>query len=221
MSGLLRLASDIERPVAAAWQELRGVATSVLGDTTREVRVAGWPLSMVAPRPSFIGPVVTIGAGSLAQWKALELARPGDVLVIACGGRRDRAEFGAVFAGIAQARGIAGIVTDGLLRDRDEIAALSMPVMAAGAHPSSPFDPATGSVGGVIELAGLTIRPGDLLAGDGDGIAVVPAACLAKVCARLPAQHGKEASLLHAMREGLLPSALVEGLARIPVQTLD
>lgn len=173
---------------------------------------------MVAPRPAFIGPAIPISAGSLAQWKALELVQPGDVLVIACGGRRDRAEFGAVFAAIAQARGVAAIITDGLLRDRDEIAELALPVMAAGAHPAFPFDPAPGRVNLTIALSGVSIRSGDLVAGDGDGIAAIPPESLGTLAERLPVQKQKEAALQKAMATGILPDALVTGLARIAVQ---
>lgn len=218
MTGLLNLGPTLPRPDTALWRALRDVPTSVLADATREVGVAGHPLSMVAPRPAFIGPAIPISAGSLAQWKALEHVQPGDVLVIACGDRRDRAEFGAVFAAIAQARGVAAIITDGLLRDREEIAELALPVMAAGAHPTSPFDPAPGSVNLPITLSGLSIRSGDLVAGDGDGIAVIPPESLGKLAERLPAQKQKEAALQKAMATGILPDALVTGLARIAVQ---
>lgn len=218
MTELLYLGSRLTRPDPALWQALRHVPTSVLADTTREVGVAGHPLGMVTPRPAFIGPAVTVAAGSLAQWKALEDVQAGDVLVIACGGRRDCAEFGAVFAAIAQARGVAAIITDGLLRDLEEIAALVLPVLAAEAHPASPFDPTPGSINLPITLSGLTVRPGDLIAGDGDGIAVVPLESLRKVAERLPAQKQKEAALQKAMATGILPDALMAGLARISVQ---
>lgn len=218
MTGLLNLGPTLPRPETALWRALRDVPTSVLADATREVGVAGHPLSMVAPRPAFIGPAIPISAGSLAQWKALEHVQPGDVLVIACGDRRDRAEFGAVFAAIAQARGVAAIITDGLLRDREEIAELSVPVLAAGSHPASPFDPAPGSVNLPVTLCSLTIRPGDIVAGDADGIAVIPCESLGKLTERLPAQKQKEAALQKAMANGILPDALVAGLARMPVQ---
>lgn len=218
MSGLLHLGPVPVRPDPGLWQDLRDVPSSVLADVTRDVRAAGHPLAMVAPRPGFIGPAVTVAAGSLAQWKALDSMQPGDVLVIACDGRRYCAEFGAVFAAIAQARGAAAIITDGLLRDRAEIAALNIPVLAAGSHPASPFDPSPGRVNLPVTLLGLTVRPGDLVAGDGDGIAIIPVESLGKLADRLPAQKAKEAALQKAIDDGQMPEALVAGLARIPVQ---
>lgn len=113
--------------VTQAPLDLAVVPTALIADCDRAPMAIGAPMACMSKRSRFAGEVLTIRAGSLAQWKALELAQPGQVLVISCDGRRDRAEFGAVFVQVALDKGIAAIVTDGLLRDRDEIASLELP----------------------------------------------------------------------------------------------
>ncbi len=170
-------------------------------------------------KSSFVGTAVTIGSGSMAQWKSLDTSTSGQVLVIAAGGRRDSAEFGAIFAELARRRGVAAIVTDGLLRDSEEIGRLELAVFACGTHPSSPRDDTQGRIGMTETLQGLTIETGDLIVGDSDGVAVIPAAATAAVLSVVPKQSQRKARLVEALAApgGSLPGRIVEALAAIPI----
>lgn len=197
---------------------LQGVPTAVLADTDRVVMALGTPVAPMGKLSCFVGEALTIQAGSLAQWKALELAQAGHVLIIACQGRRDRAEFGAIYAQIAVRTGIAAIVTDGLIRDRDEIAGLGLPVFACGTHPASPADPTPGRIGLPLELHGATIACGDVIAGDDDGLVVIPRAALSLVRDKLAAQRAREEELrqsLSSSRESNLPERIRAALAKM------
>lgn len=158
--------------------------TALLADAHRSVAAIGEPLRNHGGGVRFVGEALTIHPGSLAQWKALDIARAGQVLVIAAGGRRDRSEFGAVFATLAARKGLA-IVTDGLLRDRDEIAALDIAVFACGSHPFSPADPEQGRIGFPEKIAGVEVATGDVIVGDADGLAIIPRAQVPAVLDRL------------------------------------
>jgi 2-keto-4-pentenoate hydratase/2-oxohepta-3-ene-1,7-dioic acid hydratase in catechol pathway/regulator of RNase E activity RraA len=116
------------------------------------------------------------GGGLNAQKRAVEQLRPGEILVIEARGDLTAGTFGDVLALRAQARGAAGIVTDGAIRDGQALHAMDLPVYYAGTHPAVlgrrhvPWE-----VNTTIACAGVTVAPGDILVGDGDGVIVVPA----------------------------------------------
>lgn len=209
-------------PVAldySAFDAFTATSSALLADAHRDVACLGSPIGPLGGKVDFIGTAVTIGAGSMAQWKALEIATPGQVLVIATGGRRDRAEFGAIFVELAMRKGVAAVVTDGLLRDSIEIGQLGIPVFACGSHPSSPRDDSQGRIGMTETLQGTAIANGDILLGDKDGIAVVPRAALAAVLERLLEQRKHEAALAESLsgHDALLPARISQAIAAIPL----
>lgn len=220
MPSIARLAHD-DRRDPAALERLRDAPSALLADAHRDVHALGEPLRHFGGKAAFVGDALTVQAGSLAQWKALDLAHAGQVLVIASGGRRDRAEFGAVFVKLALAKGLSAIVTDGLLRDREEIGLLDIAVMACGSHPSSPVDPQRGRVGFPIEVCGAPIAEGDLIAGDADGLAIIARASVPSVLERLERQQQHEEALA-APTAGTwsLPCRIREALAAVPLVNL-
>jgi regulator of RNase E activity RraA len=119
----------------------------------------------------------TLRGGAMnAQKRAVEQVRPGEVLVIEARGDPTAGTVGDILALRAQVRGAAGIVTDGAIRDSQALHAMDMPLYFGATHPAVlgrrhvPWE-----VNGVIACAGVTVRPGDIIAGDGDGVIVIPA----------------------------------------------
>jgi 4-hydroxy-4-methyl-2-oxoglutarate aldolase len=219
----LAITGDFFRPPASQWESLRNISSSVLVDADRNVRAIGSPLRAFAASPVFLGPALVVRAGSLAHWKALDLAQPGDVLMIATGQRRDLSEFGAIFVTLAKKKGLAAVVTDGLLRNADDIAAIGLPVFACGTHPSSPVDPAQGTIGHRINFAGIDVAQGDLVAGDRDGLAILPSALLPQIVESGRVQAKRDADLMQyaAEGDGTLPPKLLARLARVAITDLQ
>jgi len=116
------------------------------------------------------------GGGLNAQKRAVEQVRAGEVLVIEARGDPTAGTVGDILALRAQVRGAAGIVTDGAIRDSQALHAMDLPVYYGATHPAVlgrrhvPWE-----VNGVIACAGVTVTPGDIIAGDGDGVIVIPA----------------------------------------------
>ena len=104
---------------------------------------------------------------------ATRTASSGDVLVVDGGGNVERALWGAILSLAARQRGIAGIVLDAAARDRDEITDMGWPVFARGVTPDTPYSKVHGSTGQPITCGGLTVKPGDMVYADGDGIVVI------------------------------------------------
>ena len=119
---------------------------------------------------------------------ATALVGPGEVMVIDAGGHEDVAVWGGVATRAAMARGIAGVVIDGAVRDVAEIRELGFPCFARAVVPGGPHKGFGGTIDGAIACAGCPVSPGDIVLGDDDGIAVVP---LALQAALLPVCRDK------------------------------
>lgn len=105
---------------------------------------------------------------------AMDLAKPGDVIVIDAGGFTDRAIFGELMATYCKQRGIAGIVCDGAVRDKDALSRMeNFPVYAKAVTPNGPYKNGPGEIGTSVVIGGKVICPGDIIVGDADGILAV------------------------------------------------
>jgi regulator of RNase E activity RraA len=105
---------------------------------------------------------------------ALYSCKPGYVLVVAGKNYRDKSYLGDLIASAADAIGLAGIVVDGLVRDKTGLDALDMPVFSKGFMQRGPGKKGPGGIGVPVFCAGVLVNPGDLIVGDCDGVTVVP-----------------------------------------------
>lgn len=98
----------------------------------------------------------------------------GYVLVADGKGHTENAYLGELMAGAAKAIGLEGIVIDGLVRDKEMLSEIGLPIFAKGFIPNGPFKDGPGGINIPISCAGVTVCPGDLIVGDDDGVVVVP-----------------------------------------------
>lgn len=98
----------------------------------------------------------------------------GYVLVADGKGHTENAYLGELMAGAAKAIGLEGIIIDGLVRDREMLDEIGLPIFAKGFIPNGPFKDGPGAINIPISCAGVTVCPGDLIVGDDDGVVVVP-----------------------------------------------
>ncbi|AKO92919.1 RraA family protein [Priestia filamentosa] len=108
--------------------------------------------------------------------RAIREARPGDILVVDAKGDTYRAIAGDFIVGMAKTLGIKGIVVDGVIRDLEGIKRLDFPVFCKGTTVAASGKAGNGELNVPISCGGVTISPGDLIIGDGDGVVVVPQA---------------------------------------------
>jgi 4-hydroxy-4-methyl-2-oxoglutarate aldolase len=171
-----------EPPELAA---LAGVPTGYLTDAMRRLGLVGWAAGIgpVSGRRQVAGRAVTLRYGpATARGPAVpspyqviyELARPGDVLVVAGQGTRSWL-LGGNQATAAMMQGLAGIVVDGCVRDLAELATLDLAVFAAGAS-TRPYSPDLDlvAVDVPVRIGGMTVHPGDVIVGDEDGLLSFP-----------------------------------------------
>jgi 4-hydroxy-4-methyl-2-oxoglutarate aldolase len=124
----------------------------------------------------FIGTAVTVKSvpdDNLAAWVALDVVQKGDVVVIGTGDWTGSAVVGDLIVGFFKNIGVSAIVTDGAVRDVAGLSDIGVPIYARALTPNSPQKNGPGIVGGNISIGGVSVRSGDIVVGDRDGIAVL------------------------------------------------
>jgi regulator of RNase E activity RraA len=159
---------------------------------------------------------------NLILYQALDIAQAGDVLVIAADESTTTSVFGDHVCAIAKARGIAAMVTDGLVRDAAGIREVGLPVFARGINPNGPFKDGPGEVNFPIAIGGLPVNPGDLLVGDEDGVVVVRREDIPVVVKNLETVGKKEKQMSEDIAAGRHISTLIrEALATKGIELIE
>ena len=143
------------------------------------------------------------GGGYNAQKRAFDAVDEGEVIVIEARGETGSGTLGDILALRARARGAAGIVTDGGVRDYDTVASIDLPVYSRGAHPAVlgrrhvPWD-----IDVTIACGGTTVQPGDIIVGDADGVIVIPPSLVEEVVDAALAQEEEDAWVAEQVAAG-------------------
>lgn len=152
-----------------------GLPTSIISDNLS--RMSGTVgLSPYHRRGSLLGVALTVRVRSgdnLLIHKALQLGRPGDVLVVDGEGSTDRALMGEIMKRVAQMRGFVGLVIDGAIRDSAAFKSDDFPCYARAVCHRGPYKDGPGEVNVPVSVGGMLVSPGDIVIGDDDGVVVV------------------------------------------------
>ena len=170
-----RIYEDFQRPAQAIVERFRGIPVSNLDDCLNRVAAVD---ASVRPygKKEVLGTAFTVlvpEGDNLMVHKALEMAKPGDVLVVAAGGMLNRSIVGELMVGYCKLRGLAGVLIDGSIRDADALATMDFPVYARGVSPNGPYKSGPGEINTPVVFAGQMVYPGDIVVGDGDGVLFV------------------------------------------------
>ncbi|SDX75246.1 RraA famliy [Modestobacter sp. DSM 44400] len=196
--------------------------TSILSDSMERVGgISGVHWVPGGRWPRVAGPALTVRTrpgDNLVVHRALDLAEPGNVLVVDGGGSVDRALLGEIMARYAAARGLAGLVVDGAVRDAEGLAAGPLPVFARGVNHLGPYKDGPGELYGPVQVGGTVVRSGDVVVGDADGVVVLPQERAAEVVATGWARLREEEAVFAQIAAGTLErSWVLQSLTEIPV----
>lgn len=173
-----RLHLDFPRVELATVNRARNIPSAVIGDVCHRLFSLQGGFQNYAPTtPTFAGPALTVRVrpgDNLFLHKALDVALPGDVVVVNAGGALDNAIIGAMMGNYAARRGVAAVIIDGAVRDLRELQSLPIPIWARGATPNGPWKTGPGEIGYPVAVGGLSVSSGDLVVGDADGVIVLP-----------------------------------------------
>jgi regulator of RNase E activity RraA len=193
----VQVASGHARPPRVLVERFRRMAASTVADAQQRLWVLDGGIGPMWAGAACVGPalpVYTRAGDNLAVHHALDLAEPGDVLVVNGQGDTTRALVGELLAARAFRAGLAGVVVDGAVRDVHAFSAIGLPVFARGATPAGPYKHGPAEIGYPVACGGVVCAPGDIVCGDADGVVVVPQARAEQVAERADAvvRHERE-----------------------------
>jgi regulator of RNase E activity RraA len=185
----------------------RRLATALLSDAMERLpgALGIGPVSGLELGEVVAGPACTVSTrpgDNLAVHAALDLVRPGEVLVVAAGGGVDRAVIGGLMGRYASVRGVSGIVVDGAVRDRDDLQRTAPAVFARGLNHLGPYKSGPGELRGCVVIGGLRVDDGDLVVGDADGVTVIPRSDVPRVLAAAEGARDDEERAIAAIATG-------------------
>ncbi|MEN9315808.1 MAG: hypothetical protein RIS35_2201 [Pseudomonadota bacterium] len=195
----------------------KGLPVANVSDCMTRMTAAGPRLRPMHRGGPLAGPALTVKCrpgDNLMIHKALQMARPGDVIVVDAGGDLTNALFGEIMVAIALARGVAGVVLNGAIRDSEAIRAGEFPVYAAGVTHRGPYKDGPGEINVPIAIDGMVIAPGDLMIGDADGLLCVPFDDVEAVLAATRDKMETERVMLREIAEGRLDTRWIDDTLR-------
>jgi RraA family protein len=166
-----------------------------------------------APEKRLIGPACTVKVypgDNLMVHKALDIAKPGDVVVVDAGGSIMNAVLGDTISMKAKHRGIAGFVIDGYVRDLDAIRELNYPVYARGETLIGPLHRGPGEINYPVCCGGVVVSPGDIIVADTGGVVVIPRQYIDKLHTKLLRNKDRLTTYMAAVRRGEFSNAWVD-----------
>jgi len=133
---------------------------------------------------------------------AMDLAKPGDVILIDAGGFTERAIFGELMATYCKSRGVRGIVCDGAVRDAESLAAMEeFPVYAKAVTPNGPYKNGPGEINVPVVIGGKVVCPGDIVVGDSDGVLFIHPEDAVRLAEATREVGRKEAAIMQNIQE--------------------
>ncbi len=181
--------------------------TATLHEAGGKIGALPSAIKPVAPRFRFAGSALTVhspGGDNLWLHRALDVAQPGDVLVVFTGGAYEHGYWGEIMTTMAKVRGLAGLVIDGCVRDGVLLGEIGFPVFARGLciRGTGKDFGAIGWINHPVTMGDVVVHAGDLVVGDDDGVVAIPQARAADVIAAGTRREAEEAAILRRLEAG-------------------
>ncbi|HWC22317.1 MAG TPA: methyltransferase [Flexivirga sp.] len=192
--------------ISSLIETLKDLPAAVLGDVMNRMGLLASAIHPVWSGAHVVGRALTVwtrAGDNRAIHDALQAVQPHDVIVVDGQGDESRALIGELMGLRARVAGATGYIIDGAVRDVDGLATMNMPVFARAITPAGPFKTGPGGFGCPISVGGVVVSPGDYVVGDSDGVAVIPAAAVARVIEDARAKVEREARTFELLTEQL------------------
>jgi regulator of RNase E activity RraA len=209
-----RIKLDFPRLPAALMAEFLDFDTPDISDLLNRLYALDPAITcLTGSRHRLCGPACTVRVfpgDNLMVHKSLDVARPGDVVVVDSGRSSGNAVLGDLVSTKAKHRRIAGFLVDGLIRDLPGIIDLDFPVFARGTTSIGPLHRGPGEINYPICCGGVVVNPGDVVVGDAAGVVVIPREIAFELLQRLRAHQATNAAYLAGVKRGEFSNAWVD-----------
>jgi 4-hydroxy-4-methyl-2-oxoglutarate aldolase len=196
---------EFERVPADIVRQAAQYQAAILADVAGRRGALNGRIRPIRPHMKMAGNAFTVEVrpgDNLMIHAAMSLAKPGDVLVIDGKGDLGAALMGTIMMTACKQLGLAGVVIDGAVRDTLEIDEMDFPVFAAGANPNGPTKNVSGRIGHPVSVGGVTVRAGDFVLGDADGVVVIEREKIASLLPLAARKVADEAARIRAIQAG-------------------
>ena len=195
-----KIVRDFTRPEKELVELFRDVPVANIDDCMGRTAAVDSGIKPVGTCKQLLGTAFTVRVpqgDNLMFHAAMDLAKPGDVIVIDAGGFTDRAILGELMATYCKTRGVRGIICDGAIRDWDGLAAMEdFTVFARGANPNGPYKNGPGEINTPVNIGGRVVNPGDIVVGDCDGIIFIDPADAKELSVAVKKVEAMEADIM-------------------------
>lgn len=208
----MRIYHEVNRPSKELMERVGAFAVSNLADCMGRFFCAGpqiKPFNEVKLLGSAFTVRVPIG-DNLMFHKAIDMAQPGDVLVIDGQGDETRSLCGEIMMTYAVSRGIAGFVVDSAIRDSAAIAGLNLAVYARGVSPMGPSKNGPGEINVPVSCGGAIVKPGYIVVGDADGVVFIDPADAEEIIKKTQILYDNEVKTFAAIKAGTFDRSWVD-----------
>lgn len=210
-----KITKDFKRPAKEIIDLFKGMPVANIDDCMSRTAAVHACIEPIGYKGQLLGPAFTVKVApgdNLMFHAAMDLAKPGDVVVIDAGGFTDRAIFGELMATYCKIRGIIGLIVDGAIRDRGGLAEMeNFHVYAKAASPNGPYKNGPGEINGPVVVGGQICNPGDIVVADDDGIIFIKPEEAEELAKATNAVQDKEAGIMeHILKDGTYVRPFVE-----------
>ena len=212
-----RIRMNFERPPKELVDQYRQFETPDISDMLNRMYTMSADIHNLVNYIPLVGPACTVKVfpgDNLMVHKALDAAKPGDVVVIDTSGSQRNAVLGDLVTNKARHRGIAGFVVDGLVRDLAGLKEVGLPVFARGVTPFGPLHRGPGELNYPISCGGIVVKAGDIIVADRNGVVVVHKEFAQDVIERLKAHTESMAKYVEDVKQGIFSNDWVDVLLK-------
>lgn len=196
---------NFERPAKSDIDTIGKFSPATIHEAQGRLGALDPRIKPIKPGLQLCGPAITakchIG-DNLMIFEAINLARPGDVLVVSAGNNPEQGGFGDVLAAACIGKGIAGLVIDAGVRDGRGLRAIGFPVFSLGLCIKGTSKDTLGTINQPVVVGGELITPGDIIVADDDGVVVVRADDVPRLAKACQDREDTESKLIEMHRSG-------------------
>lgn len=205
------------RPSALLLEQFRNVVTPHISDNMNRLQSASADLRPYHKAGRLVGAALTVKTrpgDNLLVHKAIDLAQPGDVIVVDAGGDLTNSIVGEIMLRLAHKQGVAGFVIDGAIRDTAAFMNGTFPVYARGVTHRGPYKDGPGEINVPVSVGGMIVNPGDIIVGDEDGLIAIPLTEAEALLTLIRKQQKNEEAIFSSIEDETVDRTWVNNLLR-------